>query len=109
MRIYTENLTADNTDILAGTNLDNLEAGGQIDFLLISTQADTLISIGGPDAEPIVDGSQIPQETRALRPGEDLAFSLPLATGGHYTVALDIVTAAIVQFMAIYRKLGKDI
>ncbi len=108
MRAHLENLTVDDTDVLAGTTLDTLEAGGQLDLFLLSTQADSLVSVTGPDAEPIVTASEIPQETRAIRPNDDIPLSLPVRTGGHFTVNVDIVTAATVQFMGIYRKRGVD-
>ncbi len=108
MRVHTENLAADDTDVLAGTALDNLEAGGQLDLFLLSTQADTLLTVTGPDAEPIALAVEIPQETRAIRPTDDLPLSLPILNSGHYTVNVDIVTAAVVQFLAIYRKAGVD-
>lgn len=109
MRIHTENLTGDDTDVLAGTNLDQLEAGGQLDVLIVSSQADTLFSLSGPDNEPIVQASEVPFEaTRALRPTQDLVMSLVVVSGGHYTLDVNIVTAATVQLMAIYRKAGID-
>jgi hypothetical protein len=108
MRVHLENLTADDGDVLGGTSLDQLEAGGQLDILVLSTQADTVISVSGPDNEPIVQNGEIPQETRALRPTDDLGLSLVVPTGGHYTVDINIVTAATVQFMGIYRKSGVD-
>jgi len=108
MRIHQENITVDDADALAGTQLDQLEAGGQLDLFLLSTQADTLLSITGPDNEPIVQGVEIPQETRAIRPTDDVPLSLVVVTGGHYTVNIDIVTGATVPFLAIYRKAGLD-
>ena len=108
MRIWCENITADDTDVLAGTQLDQLEAGGQLDILALSTQLDTLMTIIGPDNEPIAYDIEIPSETRAIKPGDDLSFSLAVRTGGHYTISVDIVTAATVQFMAVYRKAGID-
>ncbi len=108
MRVHLENITVDDTDVLTGTALDQLEAGGQLDVLVLSTQADTILSITGPDNEPIALGVEIPQETRALRPADDLAMSLAVVSGGHYNVDINIVTAATVQFMAVYRKAGVD-
>jgi len=108
MRIHTENITLDDTDVLAGTSLDTLESGGQLDLFVLSTQADTVMDITGPDNEPIAQNVEIQQETRAIRPTDDVPFSLVIATGGHYTINIDIVTAATVPFMAIYRKAGTD-
>ena len=108
MRIHCENVTADDADLLSGTSLDMLEGGGQLDIMLLSTQADTLIDITGPDSEPIILQGEIPQETRAIRPADDISFSLPVVQGGHYTVNINIATGATVQAMCIYRKAGID-
>lgn len=108
MRVHQENHTADDADALAGTELDQLEAGGQLDLFLLSTQADTILTITGPDNEPIALGVEIAQETRAIRPNDDLPLTLRVVSGGHYTVNIDVVTAAIVQMLAIYRKQGVD-
>lgn len=108
MRVHSENLTADDADVLGGTALDQLESGGQLDIFTLSTQADTLLSITGPDNEPIITAGEIPQETRAIRPTDDLPLSLVISSGGHYTVDVNIVTAGTVQFLAIYRKAGID-
>lgn len=108
MRVHLENLVVDDTDVLSGTALENLEAGGQLDLLLLSSQGDTLLTITGPDNEPIALSVEVPQETRALRPTMDLVMSLAVVSGGHYTIDINIVTAATVQFMGIYRKAGID-
>lgn len=108
MRVHMENLTADDVDVLAGTALDQLEAGGQLDVFLLSTQADTVFTLTGPDNEPIAVAIEVAQETRAIRPTDDVPLSLPVLSGGHFTANVDIVTAATVQFLAIYRKAGVD-
>ena len=110
MRIHQENFAADDADALAGSSLDQLEAGGQLDLFLVSTQADTLVSITGPDAEPIATAIELPQVTAGLLLdiSAQPAFSLVVRTGGHYTINIDVVTAAVVQLVAIYRKRGVD-
>lgn len=108
MRIHTENITVDDADVLDGTALQQLEAGGQLDIFVLSTQADTLFTLTGPDNEPIAQAIEIQQETRAIRPGDDIPLSLAVISGGHYTANVDIITAGTVQFMAIYRKAGLD-
>lgn len=108
MRVHQENIGADDADVLAGTALDVLEAGGQLDIFWVSTQADTLGSITGPNAEPVALNVEIPNETRTIRVSDDPSLSIPVAVGGHFTVSIDIVTGATVQFLAIYRKAGLD-
>lgn len=108
MRLHPENITADDADVLSGTSLDNLEAGGQLDIYVVSSQADTLISISGPDNEPIVTDGEVPNATRTISLTDDPAYSLVVRTGGHFTISIDIVTAATVQFLAVYRKAGVD-
>lgn len=112
MRIHQEVFTADDTDALGGTALDQLEAGGQLDIFVTSTQADTRLSIRGPDNEPLAENIFVQQKsgTTSTAPSlqDDPAYSLVVATGGHYTVDINIVTAATVQFLALYRKAGVD-
>lgn len=107
MRMHAENFTADDTDVLAGTALDQLEGGGQLDLYFISTQADGLLTITGPDTEPIAIGITIPSQTRAPSIQDDPSYSLVTPMGGHYTVNYDEVTAATMQFLAIYRGFGE--
>jgi hypothetical protein len=108
MRVHAENLDATDVDVLSGTALDQLEAGGQLDIFILSTQADGAITITGPDTEPIIQGAEIQQETRAIRPTDDLPLSLSTPVGGHYTVAYTENTGAVAPFLAIYRKAGVD-
>jgi len=103
-----ENLVADDPDVLGGTALDQLEAGGQLDVYLLSTQADTVATLTGPDNEPTIQAIEVPQETRAIRPTDDVPLSLLVVSGGHYTLDINIVTAAVVAVLAIYRKAGLD-
>ncbi len=100
--------TASNADLLAGTILNVLEEGGQLDIFLLSTATDTSLTVQGPDAEPVAVASRIPQETRAIRPQDDLPLSVPLRTGGHYIINIGIVTAGTWQAMVVYRKPGVD-
>ncbi len=109
MRLHQENLAATDADILAGTALDQLEAGGQLDIFMVSSQADTTVSITGPDNEPIALGVELPQSTVAIAIDQLPTYSLAVETGGHYTVNMTIVTGATVQFLAVYRKYGVDI
>ena len=108
MRVHAENLDASDADVLGGTALDQLEAGGQLDIFILSTQADGVFSIRGPDNEPVAENLEIPQETRSIDILKDVPFSLAVLTGGHYTVAYTEVTGAVAPIMCIYRKAGTD-
>lgn len=103
MRIHTENFTADDTDALAGTTLATLESGGQLDVFILSTQADTIVTVTPPGSEVVVQSVEVPQETRAPRVNDDTPISVILPETGHVIVNIDIVTAATVQMVAIYR------
>lgn len=107
MRIHQENFTADDADALNGTQLNILEAPGQLDIFILSTQADTVLSITGPGTEPLAQSVEVPQETRAVRPNDDIPFTVPILETGHYTVNIDITTAATVQMVAIYRNVDE--
>lgn len=109
MRVHLENFTVDDADALAGTALDQLETGGQLDILAISTQSDSRLSVRGPDNEPLAQDVFIAQQTRAPSINDDPSLSLPILTGGHYTVDINVVTAATIQMIALYRKVGLDI
>jgi len=108
MRVYTEQVTADDTDVLGGTQLDTLQEGGQLDLWLLSSQADSLASIFGPGNEPVASGIEVLNETRAPRPNDDPPFSLAIMKAGHYTLNIDIVTAATVIVLAVFREKGID-
>lgn len=110
MRLHSELITADNADVFAGTPLDQLEAGGQLDIVCVSaTGADAEITVTGPDNEPIVQGFVIPVAANARASlTDDPAFSLAIRTGGHYTVNVNITAATTVAILGVYRKKGVD-
>ncbi len=108
MRQFTFTGTATNGDVLSGTPLNQLEAGGQLDIYALSSAADTTITITGPDNEPLIQAARLPAETRAPRVQDDLPMTQEVLTGGHYVVAITIVSAATWQIVVIYRKEGLD-
>lgn len=99
-------LTADDTDALAATDLANIPSDGVLTILMASTQNDTTITITGPGQEPIVRTQRVILRTNG-QPiiSDDLEYSIPVVQGGHYFVNIDIVTAATVGLMAIFRPL----
>lgn len=106
MIIVTKTFTADNTDLLSGTDLANIPAFGQLDVYIASTQNDTILTITGPGVEPLLR-----LQTLLLRSNgmpllsDDAPYSLPVSQGGKYILNLDIVTAATVVMYAVFRDL----
>jgi len=96
--------TADNTDALAGTDLENIPAGGQLDVFATSTAIDTLLTIVGPGQQPIVRARPVQQKTVAINSmQDDVPYSVPVSQGGHYVVDMNIQTAGTFAVTAIYR------
>ena len=108
MRLFSEQITADDADVLAGTQLDTLQEGGQLDIYILSSQADTLYSLFGPGNEPLVTNAEVPNETRAPRVNDDTPHTLVVMKAGHYTLDINIVTAATVIVLIIFREKGID-
>lgn len=99
-------LTADDTDALLNTDLSNIPADGQLDIFLGSTQSDTVFTITGPDTEPVARLIRVQQRTNGVPSlQDDVPYSIPVVAGGHYTVNVDIVTAATVGLVATFRSL----
>lgn len=99
-------LTADNTDVLSGTDLANIPSDGQLDLFIASTQNDTQVTITGPGIEPAGRLIRVEQRTNGQPSTADsVPYSLPVTQGGHYVINVDIVTAATVGFEAVYRSL----
>jgi len=96
--------TADNTDALSGTDLENIPAGGQLDIFGTSTAIDTLMTITGPGQQPIVRARPLQQKTTAYNSlQDDVPFSVPVSQGGHYVIDINIQTAGTFALSAIYR------
>lgn len=99
-------LTADDTDALASTDLANIPADGQLDVFISSTQSDTVFTLTGPDTEPVARLIRVQQRTNGVPSlQDDVPYSIPVVGGGHYTLNVDIVTAATVGIVAIFRAL----
>lgn len=95
--------TADDTDLLAGTDLANIPTFGVLAVYAASTQNDTTITITGPGGEPVVRGQ--PMTLRAngeIRQEADPTYPMAATQGGHYVVAIDVVTAATFRVRAIF-------
>jgi len=96
-------ITADDADALANTDLANLPQDGQLDIFIASTQNDTVFTLTGPGVEPIARLIRVMQRTNGMPSlQDDVPYSLPVSTG-HYVLNIDIVTAATLSFIAVYR------
>lgn len=105
MIVVSSTITADNTDILSGTDLANIPGDGQLDIFIASTQNDTVYSITGPGNEPIARLQKAQLRTNGMPiMSDDLPLTLLVSQGGHYVINIDIVTAATVNVIVIFRE-----
>jgi len=96
-------LTADNNDVLGGTDLANIPGPGGLQVFGVSTQQDTTITITGPGSEPVIRNRPLTLRANAeIRENEDVGLEVPVSQGGRYVIAIDVVTAATVRIRAIY-------
>jgi len=96
-------LTADNADLLAGSDLESIPQGGILTIYAASTQNDTLITVTGPNMQAVVRA--MPMLLRAvaeIRQDSDVPYVVPVARAGKYIVNIDVVTAATARIRAIY-------
>jgi len=90
-------LTADNTDFLAGTQLDQPGVPGSYTIWLASTVGDTevTITLGG---RRITDAATVTLRANSeIRENEDTFWQMVSRTGGRPVVNINVVTAATVR------------
>jgi len=90
-------IVADNTDFLAGTQLDQPGVPGVYTIWLASTVGDTEVSItlGG---RTITNASIVTLRANSeIRENEDTFFQMLSATGGRPVINVNVVTAATVR------------
>jgi len=99
-------LSADNTDVLDGTDLANIPEMGVLTVFAMSTQDDTLMTITGPGSEPVIRNQALGLRANAeIRQSEDTPYQVGVTQGGHYILAIDVQTAATVRVRAIFQDL----
>jgi len=99
-------LTADNADILAGTDLENIPAYGQLDIFAGSSAADTKFSVRKPGAETLLAAQLLQLKANGVVSlQDDIPMSLP-CFGGRYILDLDVTGAATVNIVVIFRDLA---
>lgn len=96
-------IAADNTDVLAGSDLESIPLGGVLTIFGASTVGDTTITVTGPNMQAVVRA--MPLTLRAsseIRQDQDVPFVVPVSRAGKYIINIDVVTAATVRIRAIY-------
>ncbi len=108
MIVVRQVLTADNTDVLNGTDLESIPLLGLLSIWAASTQADTLITITGPENEPPIRAQALALRTNGQPlKNEDSPYMVGVIQGGRYIVDINVVTAATVVVEAIYNDLSE--
>lgn len=106
MITVTSVLTSDNTDVLAGTQLDQVPSPGIFQVLAASTQNDTEITITlGKDT--IIATRRLPQRSNGVpNDSDDRAFIIASPGGVRPVININIVTAATVYVITDFIPAG---
>ena len=95
-------LTADNTDLLAGTDLDNVPVATRMLVYGASTQIDTTMTLTVPGSQaPLIANPLVIRAGPELRQDEDLVVAFTVAQNGHVVINIDVVTAATVVILIV--------
>lgn len=101
-------LTASNTDVLNGTDLENIPEAGVVAVLAASSQADGTLTITGRNFEVPVRAIPLPLRTNGQPSQQDdlpVAFVVP--TGGKVILDYTEVTAATAVIEVVYMDLAE--
>ena len=90
-------IAADNTDFLAGTQLDQPGVPGVYTILAVSTVGDTEITISLGGRTLVSTATLILRANSEIRENEDTFFQMLSRTGGRPVVNVNVVTAAVVR------------
>jgi len=92
-----DTVAADDTDFLAGTQLDQPGQGGVYTVWVASTVGDTLISITLGGQTITNNAVAVLRANSEIRENEDSFFQMLSVTGGRPVININIVTAAVVR------------
>lgn len=93
-------ISADNADVLSGTQLDPLPYDGELQIFIASSQADTLWSLKLAD-DLVVDNRPVPQRTNGIpQQSDDPGYAQEVINGVKAKIVVDIVTGATVTGIA---------
>lgn len=102
-------LTADETNILSGTELQSIPTDGNLEIYAASSQSDTNMTIFRPGGEVIIFNRPITQRTGGVVDTiSDTPYELPVTAGESPRIDIDINTAASVAIEIQYRALGEE-
>ena len=97
--------TADTSDALAGTELENIPGPGQLDIFVVSTADDTYFTVHLPGGETPVRNQLAQKKTDAqISLTDDIPVNLA-TPGGRVVIEIDINTAATVKLLVNYTDL----
>ena len=110
MIVLSALVTATTADLLQGTRLQTVPAGGFLTFELESSTADATnnftVSIQMPNGDTPLNGVMIPGNAQAragvLDDREKLMITLPIAQGGHPVVSFTETGSATVLYRITY-------
>lgn len=102
MIVVEQVISADDADVLSGTDLDNVPMAGVLIVQAVSTQADTLINITGPGSEPVVRNQALVLRANSEIQEDDPDYAVGVTQGGHYIIDVNVQTAATVRVRATY-------
>lgn len=93
-------MTADNADVLNGTDLENIPGGGFLFVASASSQNDTLMSITGRGFEIPFREQALPLRSGGQPLEDDDPISILIPEGGKVIINVDVVTAATAVVVA---------
>lgn len=103
MIVVETSLSATNSDVLNGTDLDSIPTAGVLVIWAASTVADSTITITGPGSEPVVRNRPLPLRANGMPSKlDDQPFSVGVIQGGHYVVDVTEVTAMTAHIIAVW-------
>jgi len=98
----TSVLTSDNTDVLSGTQLDQVPQGGLFAVILASTQNDTEVTIQ-LGADTLVNARPVPLRANGVPDASnDPSYLVPSPGGVRPVINVNITTSAIVYCIVAF-------
>lgn len=93
-------ITADNADVLDGTDLANFNPDSAAIVYIASTQNDSVLILTAPEEGASAVKIRVPQRTNGMPlESDDPGIVVAMPSGGHLKVDVDIVTAATVGIL----------